>query len=150
MIWDIIKHFTLAENWGQASGMNGMLVLLMDAIRERWGEPVVIHCGIEIDGHAKDSQHKLGNAVDFHVQSSLPFPAQCSRLESILKDLQVFNKVGLGIYPGWNNPGFHLDVRGAYARWGRIDTKKPGGKIDRQYVGYGDALEHAKRKPNTH
>ncbi len=118
--------------------MNGLLLLLLDAIHDRWGDiKIIIHCGYEVDGHAKDSQHKLGNAADFHIASSLSLPEQSDRLEMILKELQVFNKIGFGLYPNWDSPGFHLDVRGVYARWGRI------GKT---YVGYGDALEHAKRQ----
>jgi hypothetical protein len=118
--------------------MNGLLVLLLDAVRECWGDAkFIIHCGFEMDGHVKDSEHKRGNAVDFHIQSSWSLPEQSNRLEMILKELQVFNQVGLGIYPDWNSPGFHLDVRGSYARWGRIG---------KDYVGYVDAVEHAKRK----
>lgn len=138
MIWDCVKHFSPNEQWGSANRMNGLLILLLDAIRDRWGDAAfIIHCGYEADGHAKDSFHKSGNATDFHISSALPFHEQISRLEMILKELQVFDKVGLGIYPDWNNPGFHLDVRGVYARWGRIGQA---------YVGYADAVEHSKRR----
>ena len=138
MIWDHIKYFHAGEKWGPASGINGLLIMLLDKIRECWPDSsFVIHCGFESDGHAKDSQHKTGNAVDFHVQCAMSFAAQIERLEKILKELQVFNRVGLGIYPTWNNPGFHLDVRGSFARWGRIgDT----------YVGYADIIEYVKRQ----
>jgi hypothetical protein len=168
MLWDHIKHFHAGEKWGPPAGMNGLLVMLLDKIRECWPEAsFVIHCGLESDGHSKDSFHKTGNAVDFHIQkrgtapdSSLnestkesgavppfpDFPAQIERLEAILKELQVFNRVGLGVYPDWYNPGFHLDVRGTYARWGRIAIKQPDGKVEAEYVGYADAVEHAKRK----
>ena len=40
-----------------------------------------------------------------------------------LNDLQVAEKVGFGIYPDWNSPGFHLDARGEWARWGYIGDK---------------------------
>jgi hypothetical protein len=118
--------------------MNGLLLLLLDAVRDRWGDAkFIIHCGFEADGHDKNSFHKTGSAADLHIDSALSFPNQIKRMETILKDLQVFDRVGLGIYPDWNNPGFHLDVRGSYARWGRIGET---------YVGYADAVERAKRK----
>jgi len=147
MIWDYIKHCSPREQWGSADRMNGLLLLLLDAVRDRWGDAAfVIHCGFEAGGHAKDSFHKTGAAVDFHISSAITFPEQIKRMDMILKDLQVFDKVGLGIYPDWNNPGFHLDVRGSFARWGRIDTRQPDGKLTQQYVGYTDAVDYAMRK----
>jgi hypothetical protein len=138
MSWGYIKHFSPRESWGAPDRMNGLLILLLDAVRDLWGDAQFdIHCGFEAGGHAKDSYHKTGAAVDYHIESSLPFLKQIERLEAILKELQVFDKVGLGIYPDWNNPGFHLDVRGSFSRWGRIGVT---------YVGYADAIEHAKRR----
>jgi hypothetical protein len=138
MIWDYLYHFKKTEKWGDPARMNGLLLLLLDAIRGDFDpDTVVIHCGFEVGGHAKDSQHKLGNATDFHIETSRSFSEQISRMEKSLRELQVFDKVGLGIYPDWKHPGFHLDCRGLFARWGRIgDT----------YVGYADAIEHAKKK----
>lgn len=139
MLWNYIKNFSPKEAWGSAPAMNGTLILLMEAIRNLWGadEGFVIHCGYESSGHATDSYHKKGDAVDFHIKSALTLPEQSLRLSKILLGLQVQSRVGLGIYPDWNNPGFHLDVRETYARWGRIGMS---------YVSYGDALEHARKK----
>lgn len=138
MIWDYLRHFTPKEAWGDPSRMNGILLLLLDTIRSRWGDAeFIIHCGFESGGHTKDSEHKRGSAVDFHIKSELSFPEQIKRMEMILRDLQVYDKVGLGIYPDWNRPGFHLDVRGSFARWGRIGAAK--------YVGWHDAIDHAAR-----
>jgi hypothetical protein len=147
MIWNHIRHFKPTEAWGSPDRMNGLLLLLLDAVRDRWGDVrFIIHCGFETDGHSPDSFHKCGGAVDFHIENSLPFPGQIKRMDMILKELQVFDKVGLGIYPDWNHPGFHLDVRGSFARWGRIDTMQPGGKIQREYVGYADAVYRAEQR----
>jgi hypothetical protein len=44
---------------------------------------------------------------------------------------------GLGIYPDWAHPGFHLDLRGYKARWGRVEGS---------YVAYEEALHFAKEK----
>lgn len=140
MIWDHINHFKRTDAWGDSTRMNGMLLLLLDAIHDVWGEPIIVHCGYSVTGHATDSQHKLGAAVDFHVMSILPFLEQTVALEAILRGLQVQSKVGLGIYPNWGHPGFHLDVRGCYARWGRIGQ---------DYVGWADAVNYVKMKMGT-
>jgi hypothetical protein len=138
MLWDYVKHFTADENWGSPSSMNGLLVLLFDIIRSRFGDcRFVIHCGYGAADHADKSEHPRGNAVDFHINSALSLIDQAGRLEMILKDLQVYDRVGLGIYPDWNNPGFHLDVRGVFARWGRIGPN---------YVTWDVALKHAAEK----
>ena len=137
MLWDYVKHFNKEERWGSASSMNGLLVLLLDAVRDRIGCPIAIHCGYESEGHIENSEHKRGNAVDFHFDSELSLLAQAKCLEATLRKLQVYDRVGLGVYPDWNNPGFHLDVRGYYARWGRIGQ---------MYVSWEDALMHAAGK----
>lgn len=138
MIWNHIRHFKPTEAWGDPSRMNGLLLFLLDSIRDRWGDArFIIHCGFETGGHEKNSFHKFGAAVDFHIDSALSFPEQITRMEAILKELQVFDRVGLGVYPDWNHPGFHLDVRGSYSRWGRIGET---------YVGWNSAIEHAAKK----
>jgi uncharacterized protein YcbK (DUF882 family) len=117
-IWDRLRHFSPQENWGDPEKMNGALLWLLDEVREHFGCPVVIHCGYDEAGHAVNSQHYLGNAVDFHFVTEMPFSQQYQELENFLFGLQLHNHVGLGVYPQWNRPGFHLDVRGIQARWG--------------------------------
>lgn len=118
-----LKHFRPEEpGWkGNFHKVNGLLLLLLDALREEIGYPFVIHCAYETSGHSPKSQHYIGNAVDFHIEG-LPFPEAVIRMEEALERLQVADRVGLGLYPCWYNPGFHLDVRndGKRARWGRI------------------------------
>ena len=121
MIWEKLKWFIKGEAWGNPDEMNGCLLLLLDAVREIVGKEFVIHCGYETDGHTSASQHYMGNAVDFHVLTTLPFQKQIDRMEEVLKGLQVDEAVGLGAYHDWYNKGFHLDVRGFKARWARID-----------------------------
>jgi uncharacterized protein YcbK (DUF882 family) len=117
-IWGKLNHFTPQENWGDPDKMNGALLLLLDKVREHFDCPVVIHCGYEESGHASNSQHYLGNAVDFHFITSMSIAEQYYALEEFLAAFQVSEHVGVGVYPQWNSPGFHLDVRGTKARWG--------------------------------
>ena len=124
-VWQLVDpYFDRDEAWGDPDKINGLLVLLMWAIRQSIPDRYNIHFGTQ-GTHTPGSQHGLGNADDGHFISSLPFYDQIIRLESVLDALQVSDRVGLGIYPAWDIPGFHIDVRGYMARWGWIGAKKP-------------------------
>jgi len=127
-IWDTLKHFSKDEAWGKPQKMNGLLLLLLDKIRELTGWPIIVHCGTQ-GRHVKKSQHYLGNAVDFHFKTDVPLKEQVLKLLEILKVLQVDERVGLGVYK-W---GFHLDVRGTKARWGRIG---------KDYISFEEAVKY--------
>lgn len=119
-----IKHFSPKENWGDPEKINPFLLLVMDIIAEEFQKPVIIHNGYSKKGHAKDSQHYKGNACDFHIKTDESFKEVYDKLTFILLDNalgknRLSNLVGLGVYPYWNNKGFHLDVRGCRARWMR-------------------------------
>ena len=121
MIWDKLRYFKRSEAWGNPDKINGFLLILLDEIRHRASviNPdayIVIHCGYELTGHTENSQHYKGSAADFHIVGLSLFKAYVLIVETI-KDIQVSDKVGLGVYLGWNSPGFHLDVRGSKARW---------------------------------
>lgn len=140
-IWKLIEGFSVKENWGDPTKINGMLLMTMSNVRIlfRRIDPdarFIIHNAYDTKGHATKSQHYVGNATDFHIESSLPFWKQVLAIENILRELQIFDRVGLGIYPDWNNPGFHLDVRGEKARWGKV-------KETYGYVSFADAYAKA-------
>jgi uncharacterized protein YcbK (DUF882 family) len=141
MIWSQLKYFKKEERnhrdlpaWGDPDKMNGVILLIMDRVRHASGWPVIVHCGYEKAGHVKASQHYKGNAVDFHFKTDTPFRIQAEAVIDILRELQVSEFVGLGIYPSWINKGFHLDCRGHRARWGRIEG---------EYVSFQEALAHS-------
>lgn len=131
-IWGKIKHFNPNEKWGDKNKINGLLLLLLDRITEEiknysWQKykkiaPCIIHCGYKTSGHSPKSQHYKGNAVDFHFENISPKEAYNIILQ-VLKDHQIDNYVGLGVYPDWYKPGFHLDIRGYKARWSEVIGK---------------------------
>ena len=136
-IWEIIDpYFTKDENWGDPDRMNGFLLFVMSALRQEIHCQFVVHFGTQ-GNHTDESQHYLGNADDGHFITDMPFYDQIIRVEEVLADLQVADRVGLGIYPAWSNPGFHIDVRGNCARWGWIGELKPDGS--KEYCSYRDA-----------
>jgi hypothetical protein len=66
-------------------------------------------------GHVSDSQHYLGRAVDFHA-TGVPL------VDAWLIAERIPSFKGIGVYPDWNSPGLHCDVRNntTYrARWWR-------------------------------
>ncbi len=142
-IWEMIEGFSPEENWGNSKKLNGMLLLVISAVRKLFREKdpdavFIVNNAYATKGHAPKSQHYRGNAMDFHIKTSLPFWKQVLIITDILTELQIADRVGLGIYPDWNSPGFHLDVRGSKARWGKID-EEPG------YVSFEDAFFKARK-----
>ena len=149
--WRNIRHFSPHENWGDPSRINPLLLIILDGLRELVGKPFVIHCAYEHKGHAPNSYHYTGDAVDFHIKWGAPFETHVRLVQAYLGEIDVIindgtainfittaDKIcGLGIYPTWNHPGFHLDVRQYPARWGRIFN---------EYVSFEEALRYAKGK----
>lgn len=118
--WKEIRHFSPVENWGDASKMSYDLLRRLDALREFCGNGIVIHCGYETGGHSEKSQHYLGNAADLHIEG-------VSLINQYLL-AERFDFAGIGLYPGWNRPGLHCDVRlkakeESYNRWARLNGK---------------------------
>ncbi len=137
--WLRIKNFSAHEKWGDPLLMDRETVLLLDALRERFKIPFVIHCGYEQSGHTPSSQHYVGKAADFHV-AELPFRDAVDLMVDFIgsppRGIGVHGRIGLGIYPHWATPGFHVDTRGTFARWGAI--VRQGRQV---YVSWDDAYE---------
>lgn len=126
------RFFNEHENWGDYTQVSGFLFMLLDQVRRLVGYPFVIHNAYATSGHAAESKHYQGEAVDFHVKT-LSFLDAYKRLNESLILLQVNQRVGFGVYPDWHNPGFHLDVRGTEARWS---------KVNNMYVRLEDGLQY--------
>ena len=106
--WNEIKHFRREEFKKDPDKISPQLVKLMDGIREVSGFPIVIHVAWDDSGHAPNSYHYKGLAVDFHWVASLDrFPY----LEQFLLLSQFREIGGIGFYPHWNHPGWHIDLR---------------------------------------
>lgn len=133
-IWNKLQYFTKKENWGNPDKIDPSLLFVLDAVRDLVGHSFIINCGYKTDGHAKNSQHYQGKAVDFYVKG-IPFKEAYEKINQALLELNIQNEVGFGVYPQWEIPGFHLDVRGTRARWGFADGK---------YVGLEYAMTKAK------
>ena len=125
-IWELIKkYFSRDENWGDPDRVNPVLLMVLYIIRVETGWAISIHeYAYELSGHSDKSQHYKGNACDFHFICNKSLKEQADRIQQILDKYSFTDLVGWGIYPIWNNPGFHLDVRGEKARWAFIGDKQ--------------------------
>ena len=117
--WKSVLYFTPDEfddpaHPGSGKYIDSLLVLLLDKLRITINAPIITHwqVGGAVDvhgthGHAPDSYHLLGKgckAVDFHIKT-----------HQLLREQYNFvcqaGFAGIGLYPYWNSPGFHVDVR---------------------------------------
>lgn len=121
IVWRLARNFNTGEAWGEPEKINPLLLWLLQSIRDRLprGSAIKIHVGFKTAGHSKSSWHYKGMAVDFHVIGLSVLEAE-EIIMKFLTETGLIEYVGIGIYPDWNNPGFHLDVRGTRAAWSRI------------------------------
>lgn len=109
MCWDKVRFFT-KEEWKQnPDRVSKKLVLTVDDLRYRASlinprTTCIIHEAWASSGHAPKSYHYTGLAVDLHF-THLDIMDQWG----ILSSCRAIG--GLGYYPDWNNPGWHIDLR---------------------------------------
>ncbi len=114
--WQKVKYFrpdSPYDKWGNPYKMDFILIMALDEFREDVGKPVNVHEAYALKGHARNSLHKDGKAVDIFVE-------KIDLLELFLKAEKRLAFTGIGVYD-W---GLHLDVRTILdvgARWCRID-----------------------------
>jgi hypothetical protein len=106
---------------------------------------ITIHASVASGGHSTTSQHYKPRAcaLDFRINSVIPYKELIEHVEAFLDKFQIADRVGLGIYPDWNSPGFHLDSRGTRARWGYLLKDNGKGKLVQTAVSYDEAREYA-------
>jgi hypothetical protein len=110
--WDQIPYFKMDEFSDPKHPMSGnlmdeKLIFLAVQLRMKANWPMSIHAGMDVEGthgHSKKSYHLKGMAFDFHFKTD----ASLNEQFYVIKE---FGFTGIGIYPEWNNPGFHLDIR---------------------------------------
>jgi uncharacterized protein YcbK (DUF882 family) len=138
--WQLVKYFKQSEFPPRPDMMETSIVFLIDTIRDLFNSPIYITSAWSPGtGHSATSQHYVGKAVDFWVEG-IPFKDAVDLTEGFLsappRGIGEWDKVGVGIYPHWLHPGFHLDTRGAMTRWGAVTRK--GKQI---YVSWDNAYE---------
>jgi hypothetical protein len=102
--WPKVRRFKPSENWGNWRRVHRDLIFTLDAFAEFVQKPVIIHNAYDQTGHTDGSYHYKGMAVDFHVKGLNVF-------DQFLAVVRFDGFNGLGVYPFWNNPGIHGDIR---------------------------------------
>jgi hypothetical protein len=138
--WRGIQHFGPGE-FNRPDMMEAGIIVLLDDLRDVFRFPFIVHSDWRKppDGVPEElwpSQHNHGRAVDFHIEG-IDYRDAVDLMGRFLRLLTVAQRVGLGIYPHWNHPGFHLDTRGYMARWGAVN--RDGKQV---YVSFDEALTH--------
>lgn len=138
-VWDLVfRYFSKNENWGDPEKIDDKLLYTIFLIRLELGIPFHVNNAYSTSGHSEDSYHYKGMALDgYFMTDEVSFVDIIDNIETVLEYYGLTEKVGFGIYPDWNNPGIHLDVRGYKARWSRIGKK---------YVSFELGLQRAKDK----
>lgn len=100
-----IRYFDPEEfvNWQE---MHVPFLQALDILREYVGSPIRIHESNPVpnSAHKPDSAHFIGRAVDCSCQN-LPL------WDFFLAATRVLQFTGIGVYPHWNSPGLHLELR---------------------------------------
>jgi len=76
----------------------------------------IIH-DINRGGHSENSLHYQGKAIDLHMEGM-------TLGQSVRIAMRYFSG-GVGLYPDWNHPGLHLDLRNTPCTW----VQRDGGYI---------------------
>jgi hypothetical protein len=99
-----VKHFQPREV-GQAEKMNLLFMARLDFLREVTGVPIDVNEAYATDGHQDDppSFHYSGMAADIVIRHY--------SLEEMFQWAILCGFTGVGIYPHWNTPGIHVDIR---------------------------------------
>lgn len=109
--WSKVKYFNASEWQNDPQKASPLLVTGVDHLRGYIsaisGQEVQIHIHVcwSQDGHSESSYHYTGQAVDLHFEPVVSYALQMTCI------LSMTHFGGVGFYPEWNSPGWHLDMR---------------------------------------
>ena len=101
-IWKELRYFKKKE-FEDPDKIDYELLMLLDKFRAWVRKPINIHCAYEKRDNPS-SQHNYGRAVDCHIVG-------LSLFDQMMAALKFCDWTGVGVYPDWNSPGLHLDIR---------------------------------------
>jgi uncharacterized protein YcbK (DUF882 family) len=111
--WSRVKYFKKSE-FSEPDKMSDLLIYSLDALRNFVNKPITVNSSYR----ANDAgTHGRGEAVDIVIKG-------LDVLDQFLIAERTRLFSGIGVYPFWNRPGIHVDVRSLKAnehgaRWAR-------------------------------
>ncbi|MFH1510947.1 MAG: tetratricopeptide repeat protein, partial [Candidatus Woesearchaeota archaeon] len=129
----------ICDNSAKLANVDPVLVQNIPKIESAVGASFCVHDGCAISGHVERSLHYIKSgenyckAVDFHLvyqANASQFSLQVASMYDTLKSLGLAGKAGFGVYPQWNSPGFHLDLRGYSVLWVNLNNDYKYGTYD--------------------
>ncbi len=116
-MWQDIPNFSPKEF--NATGMSSILICTLQDMRDYTGRRINIHSGYR---KGKPGYHPLCMAADLDIEG-----LHVIDMYLAAERFDAFN--GIGVYPNWNSPGIHVDVRpytkqGIDSRWGSFEPGK--------------------------
>lgn len=107
--WKVTKHFCNDKiEWPENT--NPDITLVMDQLREEFKSPIRIHRCYDPSATLATSRHRMTycDAVDFDVEPTMQYKTLLKAFILLTRHPKIR---GIGIYPYWNRPGFHVDLR---------------------------------------
>lgn len=96
-------HFRRGEFKDDPYKIEKELVRRIETMRTEAGKPFHIHCAFQFTGHAPGGWHPKGGACDLNItDTALIYQVQLAYRHGF---------TGIGCYPGWHEPGIHVDIR---------------------------------------
>ena len=111
--WNKVRFFKRSE-FSAPDQLDPLLVYSLDALRDAAGKAIKINSDYR---PGDPGQHGLGKAADIVIDGF-------SVIDQFLLAEKTRLFAGIGIYPFWNRPGIHVDIRTLRphepgARWAR-------------------------------
>ncbi len=134
-----MRYFKKSEFVKDPDRLHPQIMPLMDDLRHLAGVPIHVHVAWNDGGHSKNSYHYKGMAVDFHFGKGND-GIRRTPLEQLACIRSISEFCGIGFYPWWNAPGWHVDIRppatpGKPLYW--ISSREGKYQYDREALIYG-------------
>ena len=108
------------------NGVDSGVLVILSIVSRKIGKSVVAHSGVRPmrSDHHPSVPHTVGGAIDFHFgdkSDSCSLVADYHDMIDELYKLQVLRFTAIGVYPQWNNPGFHFSISKTTRRWSEVN-----------------------------
>ena len=98
-----LKSFNVADTEFEINKLSKRLFDMLQLLRDKINAPIIIN-SLTDGSHVAGSYHYKGQAIDMHCGDQRIHP------NKIFQEALTLGFKGIGWYPEWRWPGFHLDI----------------------------------------